>query len=245
MSTSAPPTTAGPASTAILAVALELAGRRADADAAIERARQRVAQLAFPQGPFSEAIVHVYVAYVYRLRGDADRAKAAADRIAALGERHGFGEHVLVGTVLGVAATAMTGDETARRILEASLAMWQSTGGGLAVPVLLAELAATCFDAGEHERAAAAVEQADAEARRSGQAGAMPEVLRLRARLAGDDAAGLVAAAELAIAEALGARWPTPAPGVPGRRRPGGGAPGRPDDGRCELRRDGRISASA
>ena len=126
---------------ALLAVALALAGDDVGADEAVVRALQRTTHLPFPIGPFSEAVVRVYAAYVCRLRGDVDGARREAATVSAIGERHGFREHAMLGQILLLAASAMDGDLGSCQALETVLGLWRMAGGGLAVPVLLAELA--------------------------------------------------------------------------------------------------------
>jgi hypothetical protein len=93
----------------------------------------------------------------------------------------------MLGQILGVAASVMEGDPDACQALETTLGLWRMAGGGLAVPVLLAELAEGCLRAGDHPRARAALEDATTMMAQTGQRGPEPDVIRISARL---DAAG-------------------------------------------------------
>ena len=193
---------------ALLAAALALAGDDVGADEAIDRALQRTTHLPFPIGPFSEAVVRVYAAYVYRLRGDVDGARREAATVNAIGERHGFREHAMLGQILLLAASAMEGDLGSCQALETVLGLWRAAGGGLAVPVLLAELAEGFLRAGEHKAACTALDDAATMMEQTDQRGCEPEVLRISAMLDfadGSPADGtldrLRAAAELALVQ--------------------------------------------
>ncbi|MDP1819047.1 MAG: adenylate/guanylate cyclase domain-containing protein [Acidimicrobiales bacterium] len=191
---------------AVLAVALTLTGDDAGASTALERAFTRARDLPFPVGPFSVAVVQVYAAYLHRLRGDTDAARTAAQEVCDLGAKHGFQEHSMVGQILSLVAAALEGDEPACQTLDATLGVWRMAGGGLAVPVLLTELADGCLVIGDVDRAQAALDEAAAMVELTEQRGSESEVLRLRAELdarcgASDQSVlkGLVAAAELAL----------------------------------------------
>ncbi len=190
----------------VLAVALTLAGDDDAADASMEEALARTRELAFPVGPFSEAVVQVYVAYLCRLRRDTDGARRAAERIAEIGDRHGFQEHSMVGQMLGLVAEAMGGDAASRQALAMTLTAWRMAGGGLAVPVLLTELAQACLLADDAEAARLALDEAAIVMEETDQRSAEPEILRLYALVEGRAGAsdetvikGLVRAASLGM----------------------------------------------
>ncbi len=166
---------------ALLAVGLVLTAEDDNADQALARALRRVANLAFPVGPFSEAVVHVYGAYMSRLRGDRADALRRAQLVAEIGERHGFADHAMLGQILGLAARVMEPDADACQALENVLGIWRMAGGGLAVPVLLTELAAGLLRVGAVDRAAIAVEDARVMMEHTGQRGCEPEIHRLGA----------------------------------------------------------------
>ena len=168
---------------ALLAVALVLAGDDPGADEALARALRRTTQLPFPVGPFSEAVVQVYAGDLYRLRGDVEGARAVARVVSEIGDRHGFREHAMLGQVLVLAASTMEGDQAACEALENVLGIWRMTGGGLAVPVLLAELADGCLRAGDLERARSALDDAATMMAQTDQRGSESEVLRIAASL--------------------------------------------------------------
>ena len=76
------------------------------------------------------------------------RRRAAAGRraiVSDIGERHGFREHAMLGQILLLAASVIEGDPDACQALENVLGLWRMAGGGLAVPVLLTELAEGCL----------------------------------------------------------------------------------------------------
>jgi class 3 adenylate cyclase len=171
------------ATDALLAAGLALADDDAGADAALARALERAESLPFPIGPFSEAVVRVYAAYVYRIRGDAADARAAAEIVSGIGERHGFREHAMLGQILLLAASVLDHDANACEALESVLGMWRAAGGGLAVPVLLTELAEGWLALGDTERARAALDDARTTMDASGQRGPEPDVIRLAAVL--------------------------------------------------------------
>jgi hypothetical protein len=142
-----------------------------------------------------------------RLRGDVDGARAAAQRMSEIGDLHGFREHAMVGQVLGLAASTMEADPAACEALENVLGIWRMMGGGLAVPVLLAELADGYARAGEPDRARSALADATTMMAQTGQRGSESEVLRIGALLdraggapADEVVDGLVLAAETALA---------------------------------------------
>ncbi len=150
--------------------------------------------------------MQVYAAYMHRLRGDVDGARTAARVVSEIGDRHGFREHAMLGQVLGLAASVMEGDPAACEALENVLGIWRMTGGGLAVPVLLAELADGCLRAGDLERCRNALEDATTMMAQTDQRGSESEVLRIGALLDRADGAPndpvvevLVGAAETAL----------------------------------------------
>ena len=191
---------------ALLGAALALTADDTGADEALERALRRTAQLPFPVGPFSEAVVQVYAAYVYRLRRDGERARAAAQVASDIGDRHGFREHSMLGQILVLAAGVTEGDPEACQALESVLGIWRMSGGGLAVPALLAELADGCLRVGELPRAHDALSDAETMMAETGQRGSESELLRIEALLDHADGApadvaveGLVKAADVAL----------------------------------------------
>ena len=126
-------------------------------------------------------MVHVYGAYMSRLRGDRVDALTRAQLVAEIGERHGFADHAMLGQILGLAARVMEPDADACQALENVLGIWRMAGGGLAVPVLLTELAAGFLRVGATDRAAVAVEDARLMMEHTGQRGCEPEIHRVGA----------------------------------------------------------------
>ncbi len=166
---------------ALRSVALTLAGDDAGAETALANALRRADELRFPVGPFSRAVVQVYGSYRARLRGDREDAIARALDIVAIGDRHGFMEHAVLGQVLLLAATLMEPDLAACDGMQNLLGMWRMAGGGLAVPVLLGELAEGFLRVDEPGRAAEVLEDARALMEQTGQRGVEPELHRLGA----------------------------------------------------------------
>jgi predicted ATPase len=136
-------------------------------------------------------MVLIYVAFVHRLAGDVVAAREAAASLVAVADRHGFGDSAMVGQLLGFAAGALEGDVASCHALKVSLQLWRAAGGGLAVPVLLTELAAGFLRAGDAGNARAAVEEARDLLEPTGQRGAEAEVHRLTALLDHLDGADL------------------------------------------------------
>jgi hypothetical protein len=198
------------ATDALLGVALAVTGDDAGADEALERALKRTAVLPFPLGPFSEAVVQVYCAYVHRLRRNLDLAGTAAQTVSEIGDRHGFREHSMLGQLLVLAASAATGNRGACDAVESMLNLWRMNGGGLAVPVLLAELAEGRARSGDPQRARAVLDDAATIMVETDQRTCEPEIIRIGALLdhtdgkpSTDVVRQLQSAAELALAWGL------------------------------------------
>ena len=139
---------------AVLAVALTLAGDDAGADQALERAVERTARAPLPD----RAVLRGRGRGVRRVRRTASAATLLPPgrrptAVSEIGDRHGFQEHAVLGQILSLSASAMEGDAAACQALEATLGIWRMAGGGLAVPVLLAELAEGFVRVGDLDRA--------------------------------------------------------------------------------------------
>jgi hypothetical protein len=193
---------------ALFAAELAVVGDDQGADDALDRALLRTTQLPFPVGPFSEAVVRVYAAYVYRLRGDVDQARTEALTVSEIGDRHGFREHSMLGQILLLAANVMEEDLASCQAMETVLGLWRMSGGGLAVPWLLAELADGFLRAGDYPGARTALADAATMMEQSDQRGCEPELVRIGALVdlsegasADDVVKNLRTAAELAIAQ--------------------------------------------
>jgi class 3 adenylate cyclase/tetratricopeptide (TPR) repeat protein len=193
------------AADALLADALVLAGDDRRADVALARAQRRTADLPFPVAPFSDAVVQVYGAHIARVRGDVAGATARAQRVVEIGEAHGFREHVMLGQILLLTARVMEPDRIACEALESVLDIWRMSGGGLAVPVLLTELAQGFVLVGELERARAALGEARSMMEETGQRSCEPEIHRVAAQIeAAAGAPDAAVAAELCAAVRIG-----------------------------------------
>jgi class 3 adenylate cyclase/tetratricopeptide (TPR) repeat protein len=154
-------------------------GALAAADAGVERSRD----LAFPRGPFSLAFVRMYESWLHRMLGDGDSARAAAEEVLRIGERHGFFDWVMTGRIhLAAAAIA---DEPSLAVLDEmgdAIALWRSVGGRIGLPLLLVEQGWAYLALGERERAASCLADAEDVAGRY-QRFAFAELHRLRAEL--------------------------------------------------------------
>jgi class 3 adenylate cyclase len=134
----------------------EAAGR-----AELMSARERALRLDFPTGPFSVAYVRAYEAWVARMRADARSAIELADEVVELGERHGFAEWLLVGSMHQAAACGTDGRHAeAADLLAPALDLYRSLGAGTGVTLFLAPLAGAQLRCGRLDDAAASTREA-------------------------------------------------------------------------------------
>lgn len=171
-------------------------------------ARSRV--VPFPHGPFSEAYVLSYAAWVHRAQGDTEAATAACEGIARIGAAHGF-LYWAVASEMVAKANEVAAAPTAEAVagLGAGIAGYRAFGGEAMVPSLLLEQAAGHLALGDVAEAGACVDDA---LTFTDQCYARAEGLRLRAEVAaargGFDPAAV--AADLDLAAALAAEQHAP-----------------------------------
>jgi class 3 adenylate cyclase len=160
-----------------------LTGDVAGAFEAIRTGLGRSGSLEFPRGPFSVAFVHNYEAVLHRMRGDSQGAVAAAEEVIRIGDRHGFFEWRVVGSMQLAAATVMT-DASSEALdeLDEAIRTWCAVGGEALIPLFRVEQAHGYLARGDLDRATTYLDQAFAGMGR-GQRLALPEALRLRASL--------------------------------------------------------------
>jgi hypothetical protein len=165
-------------------VTLWLLGRPKDALAVADRALRRAAELRFPYGPFSTAMVVSHLAIMKRLEGDYAAALAHAEEVAAIGERHGFALWWLTGTLAAALNRVQLDQPEALEVAVATLAQWrQGLASEVSSPYWLTELAAAQLHAGRRAEALASLDEAVALGARLGVEQWAAEALRLRGTL--------------------------------------------------------------
>jgi predicted ATPase len=156
---------------------------RADCRAAVDRARAL-------EHPHSLAFALSLLTSVHQGRREPEEALAAATEVASIAGEHGFPYWTTWSQILAGWATAQLG-EARRGIdeIEAALAAYRATGAEGMAPYFIALLAeALLLDAGK-ERALVVIDEGLAIAREHEINFYGPELLRLRARLSGGEAA--------------------------------------------------------
>ena len=145
----------------LLGPLLVITGDEAAGIATLDAGVARAAALEGPTGPFSEAYVRAYRAWVGRMRGDVDAARSEADRVVDIGMRRGFAEWVLVGAMHQAAAHHTAGDhERACEELERTVRDFRSLGGGTGSTLFLVDLADAQREAGRHGEASSTLDEA-------------------------------------------------------------------------------------
>ncbi|MCO6414663.1 AAA family ATPase [Siccirubricoccus sp. KC 17139] len=181
---------------------------RGKAEAALEADAAALALAAELAHPHSQAFALCFSASLQQWRGEPTATLDRAEEAVRLARESGFPYWDAWGEMLAGTAEAMLGDAAAIRRLEAGLAAYAGTGGGLMQPyaeMLLADAHLRTGDAAAAERHAAA---GLAGAEGNGLRFLDAVLLRLRgAALAGRDAAAAAAALRqaVAVAEAQGA----------------------------------------
>ena len=166
---------------AFLAPLRHLMGDEAAALAAVEAGLERSARLGFPIGPFSEAFVRAYEAWLHRLRGDPDAALVACDELVRVAGKHGFQFWQVVAQLqMGATMVQVEGSPAAIDRLGTAIHVYRTYGAHALVPSLLLEQAGGLMRAGALDEAERCVEDALAyEFQRYARA----EGLRLRAEV--------------------------------------------------------------
>ena len=166
---------------AFLAPLRHLMGDEPAALAAVEAGLERSARLGFPIGPFSEAFVRAYEAWLHRLRGDPDAALVACDELVRVAGKHGFQFWQVVAQLqMGATMVQVEGSPAAIDRLGTAIHVYRTYGAHALVPSLLLEQAEGLMRAGALDEAERCVEDALAyEFQRYARA----EGLRLRAEV--------------------------------------------------------------
>jgi class 3 adenylate cyclase/tetratricopeptide (TPR) repeat protein len=169
------------ATLAFLAPLRLLMGDESGALEAVAAGLERSASLQFPHGPFSEAFVRAYEAWVHRTRGDLDGAVQAGDELARIAHQHGFVFWVIVGQLhVGATQVAIEPSRAAVDQLGAAIATYRGFGANALVPALLVERGAGCLAIGDAAEARRCV---DDTLSYTAQLFARAEGLRLRAEI--------------------------------------------------------------
>ncbi|TMK53056.1 MAG: hypothetical protein E6G66_03045 [Actinobacteria bacterium] len=196
---------------AITAVALAcvagLEGRMADSESWQRRAVERTESIGFPQGPFSQAFVTLYLAWLRMVFGDLAGAYRYGCQTMATGERHGFDYWVIVGRpfVLISEPGLVAHPELLSRI-EADM---NAIGHWAFRPAYLGNMARAHALLGNVPQALETVDDALLLVQKQGEWIHQPDLLRLRAELTAtvhpgrmhDVVADLLAAVEVGLAQ--------------------------------------------
>jgi class 3 adenylate cyclase/tetratricopeptide (TPR) repeat protein len=180
---------------AFLAPLRYLMGDEPAALAAVEAGLERSAGLGFPIGPFSEAFVRAYEAWLHRLRGAPEAALAACDELVRVAGKHGFQFWQVVALLqTGATMVQVEGSPATIDRLDSAITVYRTYGAHALVPSLLLEQAEGCMRAGALDEAQRCVDDAlSYDVQRYARA----EGLRLRAELrAARGGAGTADAAE-------------------------------------------------
>jgi tetratricopeptide (TPR) repeat protein len=181
------------ASASVLAAVGAVRGELDAAERWQEEALQRGEEIGSPQGPFTLALVKVYVAIIRYFLGDDPAAAQAGAEIVALGQEHGLAFRSAWGAAW--AATDTPGGPPDREFLERALAVLERMGWLTFLPFHLAHLARLDAAAGDLDRADEHLTGAFEAVHRMGEDIHLPELLRQRAQLTlarGGDAAAAV-----------------------------------------------------
>ncbi|MGH9229107.1 MAG: adenylate/guanylate cyclase domain-containing protein [Acidimicrobiales bacterium] len=149
------------ASYASLALLRFLMGDEAGAIAAVDAGLARCASLPFPHGPFSEAYVRAFEAWLHRARGDLVAAHDAGAEIGRIAQRHGFVFWAIVGQ-LHTSANEVAANPTPAALgqLDGAIASYRGVGANVLVPSWLLEQAEGSVALGDLERARRCVDDA-------------------------------------------------------------------------------------
>ena len=149
--------------------------------------------------PFTLAQTLADTMYLYPLRGEVERTRAAAEATIAAADEYGFPYWSSIGAIHLGWALALAGKPGLER-MEAALAAYRRTGAMLALPWFLGMLAEAQRTAGRSEAAAHALDEALALVERTGERFYAAELHRLRGALLAERGAGDEAEAHLAHA---------------------------------------------
>jgi tetratricopeptide (TPR) repeat protein len=182
-----------------------LQGRMAEAERECRTAYARAAEVPFPRGPFSEAFVSIYEAWLRLSMGDVDAARRCGARAVEIADAFGFYYlRAVASPYLCLARPDEASDPDA--LLAAAAVMSDAIGQLAFLPAHYANLAEAYERRGELDRALKAVDEGINIVDRTGERLHLSNLLRLRGRYAitrGASAAGL---ADLREAAALADR---------------------------------------
>lgn len=160
---------------------------RGDPHGARERgeiASRRVAELAFPYGPFSACYLNSQLAIVCRLEGDHAGASALAAEMIELGDRHGFVLWTLAGVIQAAITQVHLGEYAALEPLVETVRQWRELlSAELWTPYWLTELAVAQRVAGKLTDARVSLDEALEVAAVTGSDFYTAETLRIRGEL--------------------------------------------------------------
>jgi hypothetical protein len=164
-----------------LACLAGLQGRMADSETWGRRAAERAEGIGFPQGPFSQAFVTLYLAWLRMILGDPAGAYRYGRQTMAIGERYGFDYWVIVGRpfVLIGEPGVVAHPELLSRI-EADM---NAIGHWAFRPAYLGNMARTQTLLGNAPQALQTVDDALLLVQKQGEWIQQPDLLRLRAEL--------------------------------------------------------------
>jgi class 3 adenylate cyclase/tetratricopeptide (TPR) repeat protein len=184
------PTDAWASAHIFLALSRYVRGDRAGADEQMQAALVRCRELDFPQGPYTAASVHAYAMWIHAEAGDLEAARAAADEVSALADRHGFDFWVFVGTTQRAAVDGLDDLQASRdadtlaaraQVLDGLIATWQMLDVAVFVSFYMSVSARLRAGAGDAGGACARLDEALGVARATGMHFYDAELLRLRA----------------------------------------------------------------
>jgi class 3 adenylate cyclase/predicted ATPase len=164
------------------AVVAWVSGDTRRAAASFAEAEERAAQLAFPTGPFSQAYALSYDGWLANLTGRYEEGRTIHEQTIAIGQQYGLVFWVATGTCHWAISRAHLGElEEAVVILEPAIEQWRALGAEAFVPCLRTHLAEIRLALGQVDAALHDVDQALAQAERTGERWFSAESHRVRA----------------------------------------------------------------
>jgi predicted ATPase len=167
-------------------------------DQALKRVYQALTLAHELSNPFSLAFAMYFVAFVHRLRREAQAVQERAEAVIALAEAHGFPFWVTLGTMLRSWALAEQGQATAGIAqIRQALASYRATGAEVEQSAIL--LIEACANAGLIDEGLSLLAEALAKAHNVGDLFGEVELYRLRGELLLRQAAGACGSGSTAI----------------------------------------------
>jgi DNA-binding SARP family transcriptional activator len=154
---------------------------------------------------YSEAIAHAYATVLHYMRRDERACAEAAACVRDVCDRHGFAYYGHWGTLLGAWASRHADPESALETMRGAFAALDREQAWARRSIYLTAYAEVCMVAGRTDRAAEALDHAEARSRSSEERIWDPEIKRLRAELEPNEAVSHARQA-LEIAERMHAR---------------------------------------